>query len=109
MKNKGEVSVSVVTTSGNKRDSIDSFADQLSIPSISIPSNFKSDIRIEEYSPSDSIASTSKDSFELGPQDAPHQMVVTLPTIPPTSVPPHHTDSTEPTVRAYSSDAANAV
>jgi hypothetical protein len=109
MKNKGEASVSVVTTSGNKRDSIDSFTDQISIPSISIPSNFKPDIKVEEFSPSDSMASSSKDTFELGPQGASHQPVVTLPAIPPASVPPHHADSTELTVRAYSSDAANAV
>jgi len=109
MKNKGEISVSVVTSSGNKRDSFSSFADQLSIPSISIPSDFKPDMKIEEFSPSDSMASSSTDSFESGPQDASHLPVVTLPAIPPASVPPHHADSPELVVRAYSSDAANAV
>jgi hypothetical protein len=109
MKNKGEISVSVVTTSGNKRDSILSFTDRLSIPSISIPTDFKPDIKIEEFSPSDSMASSSVDSFELGPQGASHQPMVTLPAIPPASVPPHHADSTELTVHAYSSDVANAV
>jgi hypothetical protein len=101
MKNTGEISVSVVTTSGNKRDSID----QLSIPSLS----FAGDIKIEEYSPTDSMASSSMDSLELGPQGASHLPVVTLPAVPPASVPPHHADSTELTVRAYSGDAANAV
>jgi hypothetical protein len=115
MTNKADISVSVVTSSGNKRDSIDSFSDQLSIPSLSIggggdlKTDLKTDIKIEEYSPSDSMASSSIEILELGPQDASHQPVVTLPAIPPASVPPHHVDSTELTVRAYSSDAANAV
>jgi hypothetical protein len=109
MKKAGDVSVSVVTTSGNKRDSISSFADRLSIPSISLASDFKPDIKIEEYSPTDSMASSSMDSFELGPQGVSHQAVVTLPVLPPASVPPHHAESAELTVRAYSSDAANAV
>lgn len=113
MTNKGDISVSVVTTSGNKRDSIDSFSDQLSIPSLTLGSDLKTDIRtdikIEEYSPSDSMASSSIETLEIGQQDASHQPAVTLPAIPPASVPPHHADSTEPTVRAYSSDAANAV
>jgi len=109
MKNNGEISVSVVTTSGKKRDSILSFTDQLSIPSISIPNDFKSDIKIEEFSPSDTMASSSIDSLDLGPQGALHRPVVTLPSIPPASVPPHHADSTELTVRPYSSDASNVV
>jgi hypothetical protein len=111
MKNAGEVSVSVVTTSGNKRDSIDSFTDQLSIPSLSINGDLRPDLdlKIEEYSPSDSMASSSSDSLEPGPQGAAHQPVVTLPAIPPASVPPHRGNSTELTVRAFSSDAANAV
>lgn len=105
MRNRGEVSVSVVTTSGKRRDSILSFTDQLSIPSIALPS----DLKIQEFSPTDSMATSSKDSLELEPQDALHQPVVTLPAIPAPSVPPHHTDSAEMTIRAYSSDAANAV
>jgi hypothetical protein len=109
MTNKGEVSVSVVTTSGDKRDSFASFADQLSIPSISLAGDYKPDMKIEEYSPTDSMASSSKDSLEHGQQDASHHTVVTLPALPPASVPPHHPDSAEVTVRAYSGDAANAV
>ncbi|KAI0276043.1 pheromone A receptor-domain-containing protein [Russula aff. rugulosa BPL654] len=105
MRNRGEVSVSVVTTSGKRRDSILSFTDQLSIPSIALPG----DLKIQEFSPTDSMATSSKDSLELEPQDALHQPVVTLPAIPAPSVPPHHTDLAEMTIRAYSSDAANAV
>ena len=110
MQNTGEISVSVVTTSGKKRDSILSFTDQLSIPSISLPSDLKPDLKIEEYSPSDSTASSSKESLEFGQQGALHQLV-TLPALPSASVPPHHADSTNPTVRpySYSGDAANAV
>jgi hypothetical protein len=107
MRRKGEVSVSVVTTSRNRRDSLDSFTDQLSIPSISIPGDFKTDIKIEEYSPSGSMASSSRGSLELGPHDnASHRPVVTLPTLPSASVPPHHNDPTEIIVRAYSGDNA---
>lgn len=108
MRNKGEISVSVVTTSGKRRDSILSFTDQLSIPSISLPSDYKPDLKIQDFSPTDTMASTSKDSLELGSQDVSYQ-VVDLPALPPSSVPPHHPDSIEPTIRAYSSDAANAV
>jgi hypothetical protein len=110
MRNKGEVSVSVVTRRGNKRDSMDSFADRLSIPSISLPGDDKPDIKIVEYSPTDTMASSSSmDSLELGPQGASHVQVVTLPAVPPASVPPHHADSIEVTVRAYPNDAGNVV
>lgn len=104
-KNTGEIPVSVITTSGNKRDSID----QLSIPPLSFTGDFKPDVKIEEYSPSDSMASSSMGSLDLWPQGASHQPVVTLPAAPPASVPPHHADSTEVTVRAYPNNAANAV
>jgi pheromone a factor receptor len=105
MKGNGQLSVSVVTTSGKKRDSILSFSDKLSIPSISIVNDLKN----EDFSPTDSMASTSKDSLDLEREGASHLPVVTLTAIPPASVLPHHTDSAEMTVRAYSSDVANAV
>ncbi len=110
MTNKGgDITVSVTTASGNKRDSFASFADQLSIPSISLGNDLKPDIKIEEYSPSDSMASSSVGSLELGPQGLSHQPVPALPAVPPATVSPHHVDSTQLIVRAYSSDAANAV
>lgn len=110
MRNKGAISVSVVTTSGKRRDSILSFTDQLSIPSIAVDSDLKQpDCKIQDFSPTDTMASSSKDSLDFGRQDSSHQMVVTLPTIPPTSVPPHHADLTEVTIREFSFDAANAV
>jgi pheromone a factor receptor len=109
MKSKGGVSVSVVTASGDKRDSMVSFTDQLSIPSISFSSDLKPDFKIEQYSPSDSIASSSVTSFEPGTLSSLHQPVVTLPVAPPASVPPHLPDPTKMTIRGYSSEAANAV
>ena len=62
MKSKGAVTVSVVT--GDKRDSTVSISDQLSIPSISIASDYKPDFKITELS--DSMAGSSVDSFESG-------------------------------------------
>lgn len=109
MKNKGEVSVSVVTSSGDKRDSFASFADRLSVPSISLADDYKPDKKIEEFSPTDTMASSSTYSLEHGRQGVSVHTVVTLPTLPPASVPPHHPDSAEVTVGAYSGDAANAV
>ena len=97
MKNKGEVNISV-TTRRNRRDSFASFADQLSIPSIAIPNDLKPDIKIDEYTPTGSMSSSSVEGLN-----------VTLPVLPPTSVSPYHADSTEPTVPPYSGDAANAV
>jgi pheromone a factor receptor len=109
MKNKGGVTVSVVTASGDKRDSMASFADRLSIPSISYASDLKPDFKVEEYSPSDSIASSSVDTFEPETRGPPSHPVTILPAVPPASVPPHLLDSTKTTIRAYSSEAADTV
>jgi len=105
MSNKGGLKISV-TTSGDRRDSMLSFSDQLSIPSISLAGDLKSDLKIEELSPSDSTASSSM--FEPGTR-GPSPEPVILPSIPPASVPPHFPDSTKATIRGYSSEAANAV
>jgi hypothetical protein len=109
MKNNGDISVSVFTRTENKRDSILSFTDQLSIPSFSLANDIKPDLKIEEFSPLDSMASSSVDSLEHGPRGPSSQMVVSLPAVPPASVPPHHPDSTDTTVRAYPGDASYAV
>ena len=61
-KSKAGVTVSVVTTA-DKRDSTVSIS-QLSIPSISIASDYKPDFKITELSPSGSMASSSVDSLE---------------------------------------------
>lgn len=105
MRSKGGVKVSVVTSSGNKRDSLDSFADQLSIPSISVASDLKPDLKIEQFSPTNTTASSSVAGF----QPETRCPSPDLPAVPPASVPPHFPDSTKPTIRAYSSEAANAV
>jgi hypothetical protein len=109
MNSKGGVKVSVVTASGDKRDSMVSFTDRLSIPSISYASDLKTDFKIEEYSPSDSIASSSVDSLEPGTRGPSPQPAVILPPVPPVYVAPHLPDSTKPTIRGYSSGAADAV
>jgi pheromone a factor receptor len=108
MKSKGGVKVSVVTSSGNKRDSIDSFTDQLSIPSISLASDLKPDLKIEQFSPTNSTASSSVCGFEQEIR-RPSPEPATLPAVPPASVPPHFPDSIKPTIRAYSIEAADAV
>jgi len=94
MKSKGGVSVSVVTT-GDKRDSTISISDQLSIPSISIASDYKPDFKITELSPSDSMASSSVDSFDTESQtlegtgvpsaSAPYYLPDTILSVPHTS------------------------
>jgi len=105
MTSKGGLKISV-TTSGHRRDSMLSFSDQLSIPSISLAGDYKPDLKIEEYSPSDSTASSSVGEPETR---APSPEPVILPAIPPASVPPHFPDSAKATIRAFSIEAANAV
>jgi hypothetical protein len=66
VKSKGGITVSVVTTGdpADKRRSSVSFADRLStVPSISLATDFKDDLKIEEYSPSNTMASASVESF----------------------------------------------
>ena len=96
MKSKGGITVSVVTT-GDKRDSTVSISDQLSIPSISIASDYKPDFKITEFSPSDSMASSSLDSFEMESQGQSHGPEGTTVTVPPTSQPTPHPYATDVT------------
>jgi hypothetical protein len=107
MKSKGGVTVSVITT-GDKRNSTVSMSDQLSIPSISIASDYKPDFKITELSPSDSIARSSMDSFDFESQSQPHQLEGTAPTLPPASVTPHLPDMTK-SIPYYASDVADTV
>jgi Pheromone A receptor len=59
-----------VAKSRNKRDSILSFCDQLSIPSISIAGDLESDFEIEQDSPLESTVPSSSSSFaDRGPLD----------------------------------------
>ncbi|KAH9964859.1 pheromone A receptor-domain-containing protein [Russula dissimulans] len=102
MKSKGGINVSVVTASGDKRNSTVSFSDQLSIPSISLGSDLKPDFKIEEYSPTDSVASPSVDSFESEPSPQPD--ATTLAVDSGSDLP--HPQSI---IHAYSSDAVDTV
>jgi hypothetical protein len=67
MKSKGGVTVSVVTTgdqADRRRRSSISFDDRPStVPSISLATDFKTDLKLEEFSPSNSMASESVESF----------------------------------------------
>lgn len=100
MKSKGGVTVSVVT-SGDKRDSTVSISDQLSIPSISIASDYKPDFKITELS--DSMGSSSVDSLE---SDS-HSPEGT--SVPSPSVTLDLPDTTISVSRSYTSDAADTV
>ena len=102
MKSKGGVTVSVVTT-GGKRDSTVSISDQLSIPSISIASDYKPDFKITEFSPSDTMASSSVDSFDSESHEAEGTGV------PSTSLTLDLPDTAISVPRPYTSDAADTV
>jgi hypothetical protein len=106
MKSKGGVTVPVVTTGGNKHRSIISIRRLPSISSISIASDHKSDFKIKQNSPRNSVASSSVESFDE-PKIQCQSVIVTLPvgimpTVPPASVPPHFSGSIKSTMRAYS-------
>jgi len=106
LKSKGGVMVSVVTT-GDKRDSMVSMSDQLSIPSISLASDYKPDFGITELSPSSSEASSSLvDNLEVESQGQSHQQEGTTLTVPPTSYLPH---TAELTPHPYATDVADTV
>ena len=99
MKSKAGINVSIVTTGDetDRRRSSVSFAEQTSaIPSIHLTTDFKSDIKIEEFSPSDSMDSASVESFI---EPAMHDQLPALPagiiqpTYPRASFPPLRTHS----------------
>jgi Pheromone A receptor len=96
MSNKAAGVMVSVMKSGNRRDSDLSFSDQLSIPSISIPSDPKHDFKIEQDSPSEPTASSSVSSFA-------DESLGQLPQLP---------DTTNPTIQStspYPADAADTV
>ena len=107
LKSKNGVAVSVVTTE-DKRGSTITVSDQLSIPSLSIASDFKPDFKITELSPSDSMAS-SVDSFESGSQGQARQLEGSTQTVLPTSDAPHLPDTTMTMPHSYASNAADTV
>jgi hypothetical protein len=104
MRNKGDISVSVVTTTGEKRKSDASLTDQLSIQSISIAGDVEPGFKSEQYSSLNSVTSPSSvECLELkmqGQSTLPAE--INMPTPPPASVPPHFPDTIKSTMRPCS-------
>jgi hypothetical protein len=94
MKSKGGVTVSVVTTgdqADRRRRSSISFDDRPStVPSISLATDFKTDVKLEEFSPSNSMASESVESFI---EPAIHDQLPALPAGAQPRFPPLRTHS----------------
>jgi hypothetical protein len=106
VKSNGGIAVTVVKTGGKKRDSDISLTDQSSIPSISIADGHKkSDSGVEQFSPSNTVTSSSVESLhESKAQDQPTMpAVIIMPTAPPATVPPHIPETTRSTLRAHPS------
>jgi len=100
VKSKAGVNISVVTAEERtiKRRSSISFTDLPStVPSIHLDTDFKTDLKIDEYSPSGSTASASVESFvQPETQDQLPPLPAGIhPTGPPASLPP---------LREYSGD-----
>ena len=110
MKSKG-LTISVATSGTKHRDcdSIVSCSDQLSILSISVAGDLKPDFMIEQYSPSDSPASSSVVSIEPELESQSPQPVATTPEVPPAAYQPQLRDITKSITPRYSGDAADAV
>jgi pheromone a factor receptor len=108
LKSKNGVAVSIVTTE-DKRGSTITVSDQLSIPSLSIASDFKPDFKVTEFSPSDSMAAFSVDSFESGSQSQARQLEESTQTVSPASDVPHLPDTTITMPHSYASNAADTV
>ncbi|KAI9509916.1 pheromone A receptor-domain-containing protein [Russula earlei] len=109
VKSKGGITVSVITATGDKRYSTVSFTDQLSIPSISLAGDSKPDFKIEQYSPTDSVASSSMGSFEPVASGQSPEPEATTAAGDPRSDEPHTPDTTKSNLHVYSSDAADTV
>jgi hypothetical protein len=106
VKGKGDISASVVTGGSsfpNKRRSSDSLTDHPSIPSIYIADDVETDFKIEQYSPSSTVASTSVESFDEPKLQGYSTLTVgIMPIAPPASVPPHFPDTIKTTMRPCS-------
>jgi hypothetical protein len=102
-RNKVRVSVSVATTSGEKRKSSVSLTvtDQSSTQSTFVHNDPEPDFEIERHSPSISVTSSSMESLhEPMMQCQPALPAGIMPAVPPASVPPPFLDKTKPTMRA---------
>jgi len=95
-----------VKTGGEKQDPSISLTNQSSILSVSIANGHdKTDFKVEQFSPSNTVTSSSVESFhESKTQDqSTMPVMVIMPTAPPATVPPHFPETTRSTLRAYSS------
>lgn len=103
---KSNGGVTVVKTGGEKQDPNISLSDQYSVLSISIANNNeKPDFKVEQLSPSNTVTSSSVESFhEFKTQDqCMVPVVVIMPAAPPATVPPHLPETSRSTLRPYSS------
>ncbi|KAH9964939.1 pheromone A receptor-domain-containing protein [Russula dissimulans] len=107
LRSTGGITVTVITASGDKRDSFLSVTDQLSIPSISLASDFKPDFGFElSSSTTDSVGSPSSvGSFDFEPSGKLPQPEA----MDPAFDLPHPPDATNAVIYAYSSNAADSV
>ena len=101
VKSDGGITVTVVKTGGEKRDSGISLTDESSIPS-----HEKYDSAVEKFSPSNTVTSSSVESLhesKTQDQSTVPTAVVILPTAPPATVPPLLPETIQSTLRVYSS------
>jgi Pheromone A receptor len=103
----GGITPTVVKSGGEKYDSSSriSLTDQSSIPPISITNDpKKSDFEVEQLSLSNAVTSPSLKSFHEPKTQDQSMMptVVTMPTAPSATVPPHFPETTQSTLRGYS-------
>jgi len=106
---EGGITITLATTPVRKRDPAVSSADQLSIPSTSLPSDFDSHLKIEQETPSGSTALSSVDSFESRAGDqsrSPHPAAI-IPAVDPGTIRPD--TPAQVGDRRYSSDAADTI
>jgi len=105
VKRNGGITVSVVTTNGDKCRSSISFSDQSLTQSIPVDDDLKPDL-IDKYSPSNTVISSSVESLHepksAAKQDQSALPAGTMPTVPSATVPPHLPGMTKSTFRAYS-------
>jgi hypothetical protein len=67
----------------------------------SINDDIKPELKFKQYSPSNTVTSSSVECFDDSKTQVQSSLPVTMPTIPPTSVPPHSPDRTESTMSSY--------
>jgi hypothetical protein len=101
VESKGGVTVSVVTMRTHGANPSATLNNQKS--SISIASDLEPDFKVAQYSRSDSVDSSSGESFDKPKMhDQSALPAGILPAFPPASVPPHLPDKTNSTLHEYS-------